>query len=100
MNPTFRVVYSGAVRAALHKLLIRAAKKDPGLARRALAAVKTIDERLQSEPRQLGEARFHLQHLHLEVRGAIVLPLAVSFAIHDTQPLVFVTGYRLLSGRE
>jgi hypothetical protein len=97
MNGTFRVVYSLAVQAALNELLRRAAEQDRKLGEDALAAVKTLDERLKADPMTFGEPRYQLHHLRLEVRIGVQPPLAVSFAVHATEPVVFVTGFRLLT---
>lgn len=75
----FRVSYSGAVRASLKNLLEAALRRDPQLGRHALDAAKAIDSRLQNSARDWGETCFVRPDLALEVRLAIVPPLAVTF---------------------
>jgi hypothetical protein len=96
MNGAFRVVYSVAVQTALEELLSRARQADRELGRGALAAVEAIDESLRTQPRTFGEPRYRLRHLQLEVRVAVSSPLIVSFAVHETQDIVFVMGYHLV----
>ncbi len=73
-------------------------RQDPEFGRRALAAARAIDERLRAEAGLLGEPCFPLRQLGLEVRLAAILPLAVTYAVHQQQPIVFVTRFDLMSG--
>src|SRR5262245_61969280 len=97
MDAGFRVVYSGNVRNALKELLLRAVSIDKEFGRAALKAVQAIDERLRRGPRDFGELRFHLSVMQLDTRVAVISPLAVQFAVHADEPLVFVTKHDLLS---
>jgi hypothetical protein len=67
-----------------------------GSAAEFLSALRAIDERLATDPLTFGEPRFHLKELRLEVRIAIVAPLAVSYAVHEEHPLVLPKTLRLL----
>src|SRR5947209_15124259 len=96
MSDVFRVVYSPAVRTALGELIAPASREDEERGRRALAAVRAIDQRLRATARIFGERRFRLRDLRLEVRVGLIAPLSASFAVHEDQQLVFVTGFRLL----
>jgi hypothetical protein len=98
VTPIFRVSYSGVVRASLTQLLKDASQRDPQLGRRALDAAKAIDTRLQASARDWGEACFIRPHLALEVRLAVVPPLAVTFAVHQQLDVVFVQRFDLLIG--
>jgi hypothetical protein len=84
------------VRASLKQLLEEASQRDPQLGRRALDAAKTIDTRLRSAARDWGEACLVRPHLALEVRLAVVPPLAVTFAVHQQLDVVFVQRFDLL----
>ena len=95
----FRVSYSSVVRASLKELLEEALRRDPQLGRRALEAAKSIDSHLRADARNWGDACFVRPHLALEVRLAIVAPLAVTFAVHQQQDIVFVQRFDLLVGR-
>jgi hypothetical protein len=61
-----------------------------------IAAIRHIVERLQLEPLVLGEPSYALPALHLQVRRAAIFPIIVDFAVHDSQPLVFIRGVSLL----
>jgi hypothetical protein len=98
VTPIFRVSYSGVVRASLSQILEQVSQRDPRLGRRALDAAKTIDACLRTTPRDWGEACFIRPHLSLEVRLAVVPPLAVTFAVHQKLDVVFVQRFDLLSG--
>jgi len=95
---SFRVSYSGAVRASLRELLEDALRRDPQLGRRVLDAAKAIDSQLRTSARDWGEACFVRPDLALEVRIAIVPPLAVTFAVHQQLDVVFVQRFNLLVG--
>jgi len=94
----FRVGYSGVVRASLKQLLEETLRRDPPLGRRPLDAAKTIDARLRAAARDCGEVCFVRPDLALEVRLAVVPPLAVTFAVHQQLDVVFVQRFDLLSG--
>ena len=98
MDGSIQVVYSAAVQAALRDLITQALQQGNELGQKALAAVRAIDARLRTDPRGFGEPCYHLSEMRLEVRLAVVLPLSVTFAVHEEKPLVFVTGHRLLTG--
>ena len=53
-------------------------------------------ERLQKDPLAFGEPSYTLPALHLHVRRAALFPVIVDFAVHDSQPLVFIRGVSLL----
>jgi hypothetical protein len=64
-----------------------------------LAAMRTIDNHLRSDPRVFGEPKYHYRALKLELRVAIEPPLVVHFTVHDEQPLVFVKTLDALPGQ-
>src|SRR4051812_46972699 len=98
MNGPFRVVYSGMAREELKSVVAKAARHSTELGRRATHAARVIADHLARDPRTFGEPTHFLTELELEVRLGVVDPIAVSFAVHDRQRLVFVTGFRLMSG--
>ncbi len=59
-------------------------------------AFRHILERLQLEPLVLGEPSYTLPALQLKVRRVALAPIVVDFAVHDSQPLVFIRGVSLL----
>jgi hypothetical protein len=68
-----------------------------GRGSQALAALHKIQQRLQQDPTEFGEANYRLSVLRVEVRTCVVAPLVVDFAVHMDQPLVFIKGVKLLS---
>jgi hypothetical protein len=97
VTQSFRVSYSGTVRAQLRQLVEEAARQDPHFAGAALAAAKTIDARLRAAARDFGDPHFSLKALELDIRVAVVQPLAVTYAVHQREGIVFVQRFTLLS---
>lgn len=62
-----------------------------------VAALKRINERLQRDPRNFGEARYHLKTIRQTIFQAAVAPLVVSYSVHEDHPIVFVRWFKLLS---
>jgi hypothetical protein len=97
VTQSFQVSYSGVVRTQLKRLLEEATRQNPDFARAAVAAAKAIDARLRSAARDFGDLHFSLEALELDVRVAVVRPLAVTYAVHQRRPIVFVQRFTLLS---
>jgi hypothetical protein len=97
VTPPFRVSYSGAVRAQLRLLVEEAAQQDRNFAVAVLAAAKPIDARLRAGPRDFGDPHFTLQGLELDIRVAVIQPLAVTYAVHQQEAIVLVQRFTLLS---
>jgi hypothetical protein len=85
---------SGLVRNALLELHQQAGAD--GIGQEFLAAYRTALERLRHSPRSFGEPLYRLPTLHLVARQAIVRPLVVDWAVHETEPLVFIRAFKLL----
>jgi hypothetical protein len=97
MNLAFRVVYSESARTALRDLHARAVRR--GLGQNVLAAIRTIDHSLCTDPHGFGEPKYRYRALKLQLRVAIVPPLVVHYTVHEEQPLVFVKALRSLPGQ-
>src|SRR5262249_52986841 len=95
--PLYRVVYPATVRAQTSRLLRRA--RAAGIESVVAAAVRTINDRLRTDPLTFGEARYHLAAMRLAVRVAICRPLVVHYAVHEEKPLVFVQRILKLAGQ-
>jgi hypothetical protein len=93
-GPEFEVSISGAVR----ERLVRAHDEAAAAGKRAefLAALRTVSERLRTDPATFGEELFDLRALRLTVRVAAVLPLAVEFGVYVERRLVFVRTFRYI----
>jgi len=68
-----------------------------GTGQRFLSAFRQIVARLQDDPLTFGEPLYHLPALELLVRQASVSPIVVDYAVHDSRPLVFVRGFKVLA---
>jgi len=61
-----------------------------------LSAFRQILDRLKREPLRFGEPLYRLPALELSIRQGSIRPLLVNYAVHFTQPLVFVRSIKLL----
>lgn len=93
--PAFQVHCSKAVAQTLKKLQKRASSQGRGQA--VLAAFEKMIAHLQENPFAFGEPLYRLSALRLEVRSAVIRPLAIHFAVSEDWPLVFIKGAELLS---
>jgi hypothetical protein len=84
----YRLVYSEQARNALKGLLQKA--KALGRAAEVAAAVKEIEGQLRTQPTVFGEPVYDLQHARLQVRAAIVGPLAVTYGVDEDKHLVYI----------
>jgi hypothetical protein len=91
---TYRVIVSATIAAALKDLQRHAAELGFGPA--ALAAIKTMHNWLKHDPLALGEPTYHLHKLKLQLRTGVIWPLVIDYAVHQTEPLVFIKGVQLL----
>jgi hypothetical protein len=88
------IVCSGAIAKALRQIQQQATSEGRGEA--VLSAIRIIHSRLEKDAASFGEPRYRLPILRLNVRQAVVGPLAVEFAVHDDKPIVFIKGVKLL----
>lgn len=91
-EPTFRVVYSAAVRKSLKEMLHRAVAK--GIGQEVLQAVRTIDQRLALDPLTFGDPWYDLTDAKLKVMSRIVRPLFVVYGVHKDERVVFVRDFQ------
>lgn len=90
----YKVVCSDAIKQAVRQLHRLA--RQQGRADAVLRALNEISARLERDPVEAGEPTFPLVALQLKLRTVVVRPVAVEFAIHDAQPVVFVKSVVLL----
>jgi hypothetical protein len=93
---TYKVIANAAMRQALLELQARAAER--GLGPAVLAAMKTMQNWLRHDPLALGEPVYHLYQLKMQMRVAVIPPLHIHYAVHQTEPIVFIKGVDLLVG--
>jgi hypothetical protein len=92
----YRLVVSGTSRAQFRELHRNA--PTPEFAARLLAAARTIVARLAADPGEFGEPLRDLHHLGLQMRHGVERPLVVRYAIDEQRRLVYVVGFRALTG--
>jgi hypothetical protein len=95
----FEVHCSGTVAKRLRRLQEAAS---PTERKQIAVAFETIVQKLKSDPNQVGEPFYRLAELRLQVRTVVLGPLAITFAVSEDRPLVFIKSGSKLggSGRE
>lgn len=68
-----------------------------GRGERFLVALRSIGERLRTDPLNFGEPQYRLPALRLHVYQGVVAPLVVDYAVHEDRPLVFIRAFKVLS---
>src|SRR5262245_39681704 len=86
---------SAVVRRRLRAMQARA--EETGRGAEVNAAVHRILKRLRDNPTDFGEPIYRLPALRLQLRLAIVRPLAVDFAVSEEGPYVFIRGVKDLN---
>ncbi len=94
----YTVHYSAVIVDALRRLQRRATREGRG--EEFLAAVRYAIEQLCDRPNEFGEPLYRLPALRMQIRSAVVRPLALVFGVSQDQPLVFIKGVKLLSRPE
>src|SRR2546430_96280 len=90
----FQVEISAAIAEALRQLQHRASRESRGKV--FLLALRKIVDRLRTDPARFGEPLYRLSALRLQIRCAVVRPLAVDFGVYEDRPLVFIKSVKLL----
>jgi hypothetical protein len=75
---------------------IQAKANRQGRGKKAVDAIRKILYRLRTAPQEFGEPLYRLPVLKMQIRQAVIRPLAVNFGVCEEQPLVFLNGIRLL----
>jgi hypothetical protein len=86
-----------AVSAKKQLLAMHRKRAEAGTGTAVVAAFRKIIERLQTDPLVFGELSYRLPALQLQVRQGGIRPLVVNYAVHETQPLVFIRVFSLLA---
>lgn len=94
-DPRFEVYCSGAIAKSIEEVHQQAL--DEGRGQAMVDAFTLAVQRLQQDPNNFGEALFRLPALRMIVRTAVVLPIAIDFAVCVDRPMVFIKGVQLLS---
>jgi hypothetical protein len=94
-GPLYQVYCSGAVAESIREVHQQATREGRGQA--MVDAFRRAVERLRQEPKKFGEGLYRLPALRMQVRTALIRPLALDFAVCLDRPLVFIKGVTLLS---
>ena len=65
--------------------------------RRYTAALRSIRQRLRTNPRGFGEYLHPLRNLQLDIYVGSIAPLAIRYGVHQHLKLVFVAEYILMA---
>ncbi len=91
----YQVHGSGTIAQAIRQIHRRALREGRG--RELAQALHILKRRLQISPENLGEPLYRLAALRMQIRTAVVGPLAVDFGVCEDRPVVFIKGVSLLS---
>jgi hypothetical protein len=91
----YQVHGSGTIAQAIRQIHHRALREGRG--REVAEALHLLKRRLQINPGNLGEPLYRLAALRMQVRTAVIGPLAVDFGVCEDRPVVFIKGVALLS---
>ena len=94
----FKVVPVGTVKADLRRFHKQMMEQGEGTA--FLDVLKQIAARLQKDPHGFGETLYRLPAVKLMIHQGVLIPLAVTYGIHDDLPLVLIRVVKLLSKPE
>jgi hypothetical protein len=94
-HPQFHVDCSAVVTQRC--LEIERAATENGRGEIVVRAFQEIISRLKKDPHEFGEPNYNLPALRLQLRQAIVLPLAVHYAVSLDRPIVYLKGVRDLN---
>ncbi len=92
----FEVEFSATERARLRQLGERAVQL--GIGPRFVEEVRVILEKLAFSPREWGDPLYPYRALRLTMFRGIHSHLAVTFAVHDRLPIVFVRDIKPILG--
>jgi hypothetical protein len=92
-EPAFKVHMSKHVATRL-KLLIEHSPRRAEV----IASLKRINDRLERDPWNFGEQRYHLSDSRIQVRVGAVSPVAVHYGVAMDRPDVYVAAFFVLEG--
>jgi len=91
----YKVYCSGAVAKSIRDVHQQAVQEGRGEA--MVTAFRETVEHLRKRAERFGEALYRLPALRIEVRHAVLRPIAVQFGVCEDRPLVFIKSVTLLS---
>ena len=90
---TYKIHMSKQVTDKLKILL----QKSPR-AKEIVASLKRISDKLEHDPWNFGEQRYHLYEARMQVRIGVVSPVAATYGISMDRPDVYVSSFVPLHG--
>jgi hypothetical protein len=91
----YQLHISAALGERVRQLQRQASREGRG--REYLEAIRTVVERLRTDPTEFGEPLYRLRALRVQVRSASVRPLFIDFGVCEDLPLVFLKSVKLLA---
>ena len=91
----YEVYCSSVVAQTIRNAHLQAIEEGRGEA--MVAAFRDAVENLRKRAPRFGEALYRLPSLRMEVRHAVLRPIAVQFGVCEDRPLVFIKNVTLLS---
>ncbi len=91
----YRVIVSEMTKANVKALHLQAFHKGRGA--EFVAAFRQIIDELRTRPLEFGEPLYRLPALKLVVRQGVVGFLIVDYGVHESEQLVFISGFKLLA---
>ena len=92
-EPTYKIHMSKHVTNKLKTLIQNSPR-----AKEVVASLKRIREKLEHDPWNFGEQRYHLYDARMQVRVGVVSPVAVLYGISMHRPEVYVSSFVPLHG--
>jgi hypothetical protein len=92
---SYKVIMSEQTKAKLKQLHLQALQSGTG--QQFLDALRQIVTQLRAAPLTFGEPLYRLPALRLLVRQGMIAPVIVDYAVHESQPLVFISGFKVFS---
>lgn len=92
-DPIYRVSIAKNVLDEV-KALIQSSPRDGEV----IASLEQISVQLERDPWNFGEQRYHLSNMRLQVRIAVVSPIAVLYCVDLDRPIVYVIRFIALEG--
>lgn len=93
--PPFRLECSESIAESIRRLQRRASREGRG--EEFLEALRQTIDRLQTDPTDLGEPRYDLPALRMQVRCVVIRPLSIDFGVCEDRRLVVIKSARLMS---
>jgi hypothetical protein len=90
----YHVDLSGETHHQIKALFVKASRE--GRAESFLAAFKKICHRLEQDPEDFGEPLYHLSVLKVQVRKAVIIPLAVDYSVSKYHHNIVIKGIKLM----